>query len=91
MSAHTADKLVYMANQIARNFEAMGDEAAAVATADHMIAYWDPRMKEQIALCERSNPSGLSLIAGAALKTMAARKSTAASRPLPDLGASDAG
>jgi formate dehydrogenase subunit delta len=42
------EKLVYMANQIARNFEAIGHEAAAQATADHIASFWDPRMKALI-------------------------------------------
>jgi formate dehydrogenase subunit delta len=45
------ERLVYMANQIARNFAAMGDEAAAKATADHITAFWDPRMRVQ--LCDQ--------------------------------------
>ena len=39
-----ANRLIYMANQIARNFAPMGDEQAALATADHIKMYWDPRM-----------------------------------------------
>ncbi|SDC13375.1 formate dehydrogenase subunit delta [Sphingomonas sp. YR710] len=42
------ERLVYMANQIARNFAATGDEAAARATADHIMAFWDPRMRAQL-------------------------------------------
>jgi len=42
------ERLVYMANQIARNFEALGHDAAAKATADHIASFWDPRMKAQI-------------------------------------------
>ena len=42
------ERLVYMANQIARNFEAIGHDAAAKATADHIASFWDPRMKAQI-------------------------------------------
>lgn len=42
------ERLVYMANQIARNFAAQGDDEAAKATADHIIAFWDPRMKAQL-------------------------------------------
>jgi len=41
------ERLVYMANQIAINFAVMGEEKAAMATADHIIAFWDPRMKAQ--------------------------------------------
>lgn len=44
----TVEKLVYMANQIARNFEAQGPEAATRATADHIASFWEPRMKAQI-------------------------------------------
>ncbi|MDB5682685.1 MAG: hypothetical protein JWM38_2346 [Sphingomonas bacterium] len=42
------ERLVYMANQIARNFEAIGHDKAAAATADHIASFWDPRMKAQI-------------------------------------------
>ena len=40
--------LTYMANQIARNFAAQGDEVAAAATAQHLKLFWDPRMKAAI-------------------------------------------
>jgi hypothetical protein len=39
------DRLVYMANQIARNLAAQGEDAAVLAVADHIGAFWDPRMK----------------------------------------------
>ena len=42
------ERLVYMANQIARAFQAIGHDAAAAATADHIASFWDPRMKAQI-------------------------------------------
>jgi len=38
------ERLGYMANQIARNFAVRGEEAAVVATAEHIRAFWDPRM-----------------------------------------------
>ena len=44
----TGTRLVYMANQILRNFAVQGDDAAAVATAQHIVAFWDPRMKAQL-------------------------------------------
>ena len=37
--------LIYMANQIAREFDATGNVDAIVATADHIATFWDPRMK----------------------------------------------
>lgn len=44
MSATTIDRLVYMANQIARNLAHDADPVAA--TADHIHAFWTPRMKD---------------------------------------------
>jgi formate dehydrogenase subunit delta len=43
-----AAKLAYMANQIARNLAAKGDEQAVAAIADHIDKFWDPRMKEDL-------------------------------------------
>ncbi|RVQ69788.1 formate dehydrogenase [Croceicoccus ponticola] len=37
-----------MANQIARNFCALDHDAAAAATADHIVQFWDPRMKAAV-------------------------------------------
>ena len=42
------DRLVYMANQIARNFMTMGEDKAAQAVADHIAKFWEPRMRAQI-------------------------------------------
>ena len=47
MSA-TIDNLRRMANDIARNLGAMGGDKAALATADHIDKFWDPRMKAMI-------------------------------------------
>lgn len=41
-------RLTAMANQIARNLAAQGDEAAIAATAQHIRDFWDPRMKAAI-------------------------------------------
>jgi formate dehydrogenase subunit delta len=50
----TADRLVYMANQIARAFQPMSSEGEAVlATADHIKMYWDPRMINGIKHCDQ--------------------------------------
>jgi formate dehydrogenase subunit delta len=45
---NTLDHLVYMANQIARNFGTLDRDAAAKAVAEHILLYWDPRMKSRI-------------------------------------------
>lgn len=59
-------RLTYMANQIARNFAAQGDAAAAL-TCQHIKDYWDPRMKAAILAGERS---GLDPIARAAVELL---------------------
>jgi formate dehydrogenase subunit delta len=58
-------RLCHMADQIARNFAAQGDESAIAATADHIRLYWDPRMKAAIRSVDRSS---LSPIAAAAVE-----------------------
>ena len=40
--------LHHMANQIALNFAAIGHGNAVAATADHLVKFWDPRMKAAI-------------------------------------------
>jgi formate dehydrogenase subunit delta len=41
----TDERLAYMADQILRNFAALGSEPAKAATADHIAHFWDRRMK----------------------------------------------
>lgn len=48
-------RLAYMADQIARNFAARGEEAAIAATAEHIRQYWDPRMKAAILAADRDS------------------------------------
>ena len=55
-------RLVYMANQIARNLAPQGDDAAIAQTAQHIADYWDPRMKAAIIAGDRT---GLSPLAAA--------------------------
>ncbi|MEG3179066.1 formate dehydrogenase subunit delta [Sphingomonas sp. LT1P40] len=59
-------RLVYMANQVARNFAIQGDDIAARATADHIASFWDPRMKHAIL----ADGSGLSTVATAAVEIL---------------------
>ncbi|MCU0954772.1 MAG: formate dehydrogenase subunit delta [Hyphomicrobium sp.] len=47
----SSEKLVMMANQIARNLMVHGDDEAASLTADHIRKFWEPRMREQILGC----------------------------------------
>jgi formate dehydrogenase subunit delta len=63
----TRANLVYMANQIARNFAAQGDEAAIAATADHITLFWAPRMKAELL----ADQNGLCPTAATAFKRLA--------------------
>jgi formate dehydrogenase subunit delta len=65
----TGKRLRYMADQIARNFAAMGEDEAIAATAEHIALFWDPRMKAAILADDRS---ALSPIAAAAVARLAA-------------------
>jgi len=66
----SADRLMYMASQIARNFETMGADGAARATADHIASFWDPRMKAQAFARLGEADNGLSPIAAQALAVL---------------------
>ncbi|MBX3523550.1 MAG: formate dehydrogenase subunit delta [Xanthobacteraceae bacterium] len=47
--SHTGpDKLVYMANQIGKFFQAQGSETAVTGVYEHIRKFWDPRMRSQI-------------------------------------------
>ena len=46
-----------MADQIARNFAAQGEEEAVKATAQHIRDFWDPRMKAAILAADRDTLS----------------------------------
>ncbi|MDG2004198.1 MAG: formate dehydrogenase subunit delta [Novosphingobium sp.] len=48
------ERLRYKADQIARNFAALGEAEAIAATADHIAKFWDPRMKAQILADDRA-------------------------------------
>lgn len=69
MSGDSLDRLVSMANQIARNLMYEADPAAAVA--DHIDAFWTPRMKAQILA---HGEAGLDPVARAALTALTAGK-----------------
>ncbi|MFB0612814.1 formate dehydrogenase subunit delta [Aurantiacibacter poecillastricola] len=48
MSDSQIERLHRFANQIAKNFVAIGHDKAVLATADHIESFWDPRMKAAI-------------------------------------------
>jgi len=61
------EKLIYMANQIARNFEALGHRRAVAATEDHILSFWEPRMKARIVALAAWRGNALGPIAAAAI------------------------
>ncbi|MEX6724809.1 formate dehydrogenase subunit delta [Parapedomonas caeni] len=63
------ERLIRMANQIARNLAVRGEAAAAAATADHIRQFWDPRMRAALLAVDRA---ALSPIAAAAVTRLAA-------------------
>lgn len=65
------DRLVYMANQIARNLETEGADQAAADTAEHIRAFWDPRMRGLILDHLAKGGEGLSAIARDAITRLA--------------------
>ena len=86
------ERLVYMANQIARNFEAQGHDHAVAATADHIAAFWDTRMKTQIFERRQAGDHGLSPTAAQAVALLLDKGAPAPQNPATAFdGASDAG
>ena len=61
------EKLIYMVNQIARNLEARGEDAAITGIAAHIADFWDPYMKARIAAHLETGGDGLTPLARAAL------------------------
>jgi formate dehydrogenase subunit delta len=53
------DKLVYMANQIGKFFISQGEERAVPLIADHLVKFWDPRMRAAILAHLAEGGSGL--------------------------------
>jgi len=70
----TTQRLVQMANQVASFFASYPEAEAIDGTANHLKAYWDPRMRREMAahLTDRAG-AGLSHIAMEAVKRMVAR------------------
>lgn len=68
MNAGQVDHLVKMANQIALNMGAWGDEeAVARKTAEHLEKFWTPDMRELLRTCRTGNGGELSPVAARAM------------------------
>ncbi len=63
-------QLRYMVNQIAKNLVAQGEDYAIAATAQHIIDFWDPRMKAAILA---DDPSQLDPVARSAVEKLGSK------------------
>lgn len=65
-----AERLVMMANQIARAFAPQGEARAVPQIADHIAKFWDPRMRKMIAAHVAAGGAGLEPAARAAVELL---------------------
>jgi len=61
------EKLVYMANQIAKFFAAQGEARAVAGVANHLNQFWDPEMRRELLAHAAKDDSGLHAFVKAAL------------------------
>jgi formate dehydrogenase subunit delta len=73
----SVDKLIYMANQIAKFFASQGPQRAILGTAEHIKKFWDPRMRSQILAHLQNGGAGLDPVALAAFEQLAKEKTNA--------------
>ena len=66
-----ASKLARMANDIAKNFAALGEDEAISLTANHIRMFWDPRMRRQAFAMINSGGGEFSEIARSAIEKLA--------------------
>ncbi len=66
----SSDKLVYMANQIGKFFAHRHDDEAVAAIADHLVKFWDPRMRKAILVRLEEDGSGLDPLVRKAVETL---------------------
>jgi formate dehydrogenase subunit delta len=63
ISTNNRERLVHMANQIARFFASQPKEDAAASVAAHLKSFWDPRMREMIVAHLAAGGEGLDPVA----------------------------
>lgn len=70
------DKLAHMANQIGRFFQTQKSDSAVEAIADHLLKFWDPRMRRDI-FNQAKQPDGkLDPLVREAVERLAGRNKT---------------
>lgn len=73
VSHGTDEKLVYMANQIGTFFKSQDLNTASAKIADHIIKFWDPRMRRAIIAHLDAGGAGLDPAARQAVETLRSR------------------
>lgn len=68
---NSLEKLIYMANQIARNISGHDEAETAAAVAGHIHDFWDPRMKAMIFAHLDTGGKGLDPLARNAISQLA--------------------
>jgi len=74
---NSADKLIYMANQISAFFTSQGHETAVSGTAEHIKKFWDPRMRKAIFAHLAQGGAGLDPVAREAVERLATAEKAA--------------
>ena len=66
----SADRLIYMANQIGKFFQSQGHDKAVAGIAEHIRKFWDPRMRKGIFAHLDAGGAGLDPEAREAIATL---------------------
>jgi len=64
------ERLVYMANQIAKFFASQRHDAAVKGMTDHIAKFWDPRMRQHIRAHLAAGGGGLAPLAREAVAAL---------------------
>lgn len=67
----TGERLIYMANQIARNLATEEPGRATEMVAEHIQLFWDPAMRARIVALAAEDAGALSPVAAAAVARIA--------------------
>ncbi len=72
----SADRLIYMANQIGQFFRSQGHDRAVAGTAEHIRKFWDPRMRASIVRHLEAGGAGLAPEVREAIERLRAPKAS---------------
>lgn len=67
IATSSGERLVIMANQIARFFSSQKHDKAVAGVADHIAKFWDPRMRQRIRDHAAAGGAGLDPLAREAI------------------------